>query len=215
VADWPPPPRNDLTDDEFHTVYGPSAALTPAEARDLFSGAPFPWWVIGGWSVELAGGTPREHEDLEVSVLRRDVAAVRSWLHPLHVWDNHGGQLFWLAPDVPEPPEDHEQWWVRQDASSPWILDVLMTPSEGDDWLYKKDRRVRRPLCEVVRWTQDGVPYQRPEIGLLFKARIMREKDRADFAGVVGALTTEDRDWLRAALVLTHPGHEWISALAG
>ncbi|MDQ1614913.1 MAG: hypothetical protein QOJ60_852 [Actinomycetota bacterium] len=213
MAEADPAPPRELTDEEFHSIYGPSDPLSPAGARDLFDGAPFPWWVVGGWAVELGGGAPREHEDIEVSVARRDLAAVRRWLHPLHVWDIHGGDLRYLAPDDPEPPEEHEQRWVRRDGFSPWILDLLVTPVQGDDWVYKRDHRLRRSLSEVIRRTPDGVPYQRPEIALLFKARLMRDKDRADFAGLVPVLDDDSRKWLRAALELTHAGHEWVDQL--
>ena len=37
------------------------------------------------------------------------------------------------------------------------------------------------PLAEAT-WARDGVRYLQPEIVLLFKARHLRDKDRADFA---------------------------------
>ena len=213
MADQPAPPE--LSEAQFQRIYGRTDPMSPAQARDLFAGAPFPWWVIGGWSVELGGGVPRDHADIEVSVARRDLAAVRRWLHPRHVWDIHGGALRHLAPEDPEPPEDHEQRWVRRDGFSPWVLDLLITPVEGDTWIYKRDHRIRRPLADVIRKSADGIPHQRPEIALLFKARLMRDKDRADFDGLVPRLDPADRGWLGEALELTHPGHEWIGRLAG
>ena len=213
MADQPPATPAELSEAEFQRVYGPADPMSPAEARDLFDGAPFPWWVVGGWSVELGGGVPRPHSDLEVSVARRDLAEVRRWLHPRHVWDVHGGTLRHLAPDDPEPPEDHEQRWVRRDGFSPWVLDLLVTPVEGDDWLYKRDHRVRRPLAEVVRRTADGIPYQRPEMALLFKTTQLREKDLADLEGVLPRLDASSVAWLRGAIDTAHPGHPWLARL--
>ena len=213
MADQPAPAK--LSEAEFQRIYGRTDPMSPAQARDLFAGAPFRWWVVGGWSVELGGGVPRVHADIEVSVARRDLAAVRRWLHPRHVWDVHGGALRYLAPDDPEPPEDHEQRWVRRDGFSPWVLDLLITPVEGDTWVYKRDHRIRRPLAEVIRHSADGIPHQRPELALLFKARLMRDKDRADFDGLVPRLDPADRGWLRESLETAHPGHEWIGRLAG
>jgi hypothetical protein len=212
VADQPGPPE--LSEAEFQRIYGPADPLTPAQAQELFAGAPFLWWVVGGWSVELAGGVPRAHADLEVSVARRDLAALRRWLHPRHVWDVHGGALQHLAPEDTEPPEDHEQRWVRRDGFSPWILDLLVTPVDGDTWVYKRDHRIRRPLVEVVQHDARGIPHQRPEIALLFKAKLMRDKDRADSDGLVPRLAAVDRRWLRDALGTAHPGHDWIGRLA-
>jgi hypothetical protein len=65
----------------------------------------------------------------------------------------------------------------------------------------------------VVR-RADGVPFQRPEITLLFKARRRWDKDEADFAAVVPALPSADRTWLREAIALTEPpGHPWLEKL--
>ena len=62
------------------------------------------------------------------------------------------------------------------------------------------------------RHTADGIPYQRPEIALLFKAKHTREKDQADFDAVLPLLDPDARAWLADALELVHPGHPWIEA---
>jgi hypothetical protein len=110
-------------------------------------------------------------------------------------------------------PEDHEQAWVRRDAFSPWVMDLLLTPSDGEDWLFKKNHRVRRPLAEVVRTGRDGVPRQAPEIALLYKAWHLREKDRADFEAVLPGLAEDSRRWLQGALLVAMPGHPWTARL--
>jgi hypothetical protein len=201
---------DDLSDDEFQRRYGPLAPLTLAEVASLFAGAPFLWWVVGGWSTELDASAPRrDHEDVDVAFLRRDLPLVQRWLGAYHLWDVHLGTLRLLAPDG-EMAEEHEQLWLRRDAYSPWLLDLLLTPADGDGWIYKRDHRIRRPLTEVVRTRWDGLPVQPPEIALLFKARQRRAKDEADLAAVLPALGDPARTWLREALVLTEPGHPWL-----
>ena len=49
----PPPAPPELGFEDFQRIYGPIQALSPTEAASLFDGAPFRWWVAGGWSVEL------------------------------------------------------------------------------------------------------------------------------------------------------------------
>lgn len=212
-AGVPAPAPPELEFDEFQRIYGPIRALTPTEAAALFAGAPFRWWVAGGWSVELGAEPRRFHEDLEVAVPRRDVPALRAWLHAYHLWDTYEAGLRFLGPDVDVPP-DHEQLWLRRDAYSPWLLDLMLTPVTGDTWFYKRDERMSRPLDAVVRIGADGIPYQRPEITLLFKARRRWDKDESDFAAVVPGLEPADRAWLREAIALTeHPRHPWIERL--
>lgn len=135
VGPEPAPPE--LGFQEFQRIYGPIRALSPAEAALLFHGAPFRWWVAGGWQVELGPVPRRFHEDLEVAVPRHDVPSLRDWLRDYHLWDTHAGALRFLAPDV-VVPIDHEQLWVGRDASSPWLLDLILTPVEGEAWFYKR-----------------------------------------------------------------------------
>ena len=62
--------------------------------------------------------------------------------------------------------------------------------------------------------SEDGIPYGRPEIVLLFKARHSdRPKDEADFAAVLPRLGPARRRWLADALELVHPGHPWLERL--
>jgi len=209
----PAPAPPEIGFQEFQRIYGPIRALTPTEAAALFDGAPFRWWVAGGWSVELGDIPRRFHEDLEVAVSRADLVALRDWLRDYHLWDTPQGGIHHLAPGV-DLPADHEQIWVRRDAYSPWVLDLMLTPVEGDTWLYKRDARVSRHLDEVVRFGSDGVPFQRPEITLLFKARRRWEKDEADFAAIIPGLAPADRAWLRDAITMTEPPrHPWLRKL--
>ena len=103
---------------------------------------------------------------------------------------------------------------MRHDASAPWLMDLMLTPVEGDTWFYKRDRRVTLPFAEAIRRGPDGIPRQRPEIGLLFKARRRVERDEEDFAAVVPELADADRAWLRDAIALTEPAdNPWLARL--
>jgi len=53
----------------------------------LLAGMAFPWWVAGGWAIDLfVGHQTRLHDDLDVLVLRRDQLAVHQ---ALRGWDLH------------------------------------------------------------------------------------------------------------------------------
>ncbi|MDQ3855115.1 MAG: amino acid transporter, partial [Chloroflexota bacterium] len=108
---------------------------------------------------------------------------------------------------------EREQLWVRRNARSPWIVDLLLTPSEGDDWCFKRDHSIRLPLTEIGTFGPDGVPYLRPEIILLHKARLHRPKDQADFKAILPRLGSSGREWLLGALARTHPDHSWLPLL--
>ena len=47
----------------------------------LLEGFPGRWWLAGGWAIGAwLGGPTREHEDLEISILRRDQTLLRRHL---------------------------------------------------------------------------------------------------------------------------------------
>jgi hypothetical protein len=74
---------------------------------------------------------------------------------------------------------------------------------------------VSRPYGEAITPGADGIPRQRPEIGLLFKARRRATRDEQDFAAVVPTLPAQDREWLRDAIALTEPPENpWLERLA-
>jgi hypothetical protein len=70
------------------------------------------------------------------------------------------------------------------------------------------------PYAEVIEWTEEGIPYGRPEIILLFKAKHAdRPKDEADFTAVLPELDAARRSWLVDALRRLHPGHPWLDRI--
>jgi hypothetical protein len=85
--------------------------------------------------------------------------------------------------------------------------------SDGDDWVSRRDPRIRVPLAEVTLHTPDGVPFVRPEVELVFKAKGTRPKDEADFAAALPDLDVDQRAWLRQSLETVHPGHHWLEQL--
>ena len=198
--------------EEFQALYGPWAGLSPDGVRELLDGGGFRWWVAGGWAIEAATGVARPHEDTDVVVLFDDLAAIREHLRDFHLWEAHEGALRPLRP-AEELREEREQLWVRREAMQPWLVDLLLTPSEDGRWLFKRDHRISLPLDEVGA-TTDGISYLLPEIVLLHKARAAREKDEADFDSLLPLLDDRARAWLDGALALAHPEHPWRARLA-
>src|SRR5262249_37094382 len=98
--------------------------------------------------------------------------------------------------------------WAFDPAAGRWRFDVFREPHDGDVWVCRRDQeRIRRPYEEIIRRTEDGIPYLAIEITLLFKAKHAREKDEADFTGVLPLLSRAERGWLAAAPGLVHPAH--------
>ena len=107
----------------------------------------------------------------------------------------------------------HHQTWVRDRETGSWRLDLFREPWESDTWVFRRDPRVRLPLERAIATTPEAIPYLRPEIVLLFKAKAPSAKDEADRAAALPQVDQPARVWLREALQLVHPSHEWLAAL--
>ena len=203
---------------EFQALYG---EWTPRDEKDvvtLMEGFPGDWWVAGGRALEAFTGVEREHDDIDVAILRCDLPAFRRHVAGRwHVWAAFSGALKPVLPSDPdELPEGCGQVWLRRDARSPWDFDVLLNPSGAPgQWVNRRDPSMALPMDQATWLDAEGVRWLNPEIVLLFKAKHLRVKDRADFASALPRLDDARRGWLRDALRRAHPGHEWLAALGG
>jgi hypothetical protein len=186
-------------------------AWHPAEAARRLAGVRAPWCVAAGWAIELFLGTERrEHEDLEIAVPRDRFDEVAEALN--------GFELF-VAGDHrvtpwPQRAGEHHQTWVREPETRLWRLDVFREPADGDTWICRRDERIRLPYSELIERTPDGIPYMRPEIVLLFKAKHAHlAKNRLDFADALPRLDPKRRAWLTDALARLHPRHPWLASV--
>lgn len=210
----------DFTPDEraeeraFFDLYGAWDALDLDGARAFFDGFDRPWWVVGGWAIEAFTGAPREHEDIDISMLACDVPALREFVGDWwHLWTNVNGQLRPLTDSQPDLPEPDCQLWVRRNARSPWVMDMPLTPDVDGLWRNKRMQEHVALLDEVTWLTDQGVRVASPEIVLLFKAAGDRRKDRRDLALTWPLLDEHQREWLLDAVRRLYPEHPWLARL--
>ncbi|NUW37843.1 amino acid transporter [Nonomuraea sp. SMC257] len=199
----------------IETPYGPWEPAPLHEVVTLLRGSAAPWWVAGGYAVELAVGRAyREHGDVDIALLRRDQLAVRRLLDG---WDVRVAGMDASFPPWPVdevlPVEAHDIW-VREHPDGPWRFQLMLDEADGDEWVFRRDPRVRRPLAGLTV-EEDGFHRLTPEVQLLYKARGLRPKDEADFEAVLPVLTAAQRRWLDEALGIEHPAHPWRERLRG
>jgi hypothetical protein len=186
---------------------------SPSEVAAVLRGADAPWWIAGGWALDLfLGARQRPHEDIDVLVLRRDAPTFKAHLRD---WDTYlagGGKLWPWTADV---PGDVTDVWVRERDSRPWRFQLMLNPADADHWVFKRDTSIRLSLTKIGERVHD-LSILRPEIQLLHKATGsigIRPKDEADFRVVLPALDDARRSWLSTALARISPAHPWLGAL--
>lgn len=161
-----------------------------------------------------AGHQSRPHEDLEIAIpdARFDeVAAALAGCTPFVPDD---GVLHPWADDLGSRRRSHQTWFAE---SGRWRVDVMREPSataaDGTPlWVCRRDETLRLPYGSVIRFDGAGVPYLRPELVLLFKAKAMRPKDDDDLIRALPRLAEADRAELARLLVRVHGReHPWLA----
>jgi hypothetical protein len=192
-------------------------AWHPTEAQRILSDLPVPWYVAGGWAIDLGlGRQTRRHEDLEIAIARTDFARYREFVNTLgrfDLYDAGDGRLTRLDGG-PSNPDNHQIWLLDRDAQV-WRMDTFLEARDQRTWRTHRDPRIEIPMTEAVRRTADGIPYLAPALVLYMKAKAARPKDDADLRTVLPTLDTDERDLLARTIALVHPGHRWLDTIRG
>lgn len=185
------------------------------EIADIFSVFNIPWWIAGGCALGLfLGKQTREHLDIDVLILRKDQFYLQEKLQNWILFKTQSPGLdFWKKDEFLESPVN--SIWVKDKTDSPFQFEIMLMDTERDEWIYRRNKRIRGKIIDLGLFTDDGIPYLKPEIQLLYKGgRDFREKDMQDFLKVKSYLDHEQKNWLINALKLQFPeGHCWIGAV--
>lgn len=173
------------------TISNPGFAAVSAVCS-LLSSLTVPYWIIGGWAIDLAvGHVTRDHADVDVMVLERDKHALCSDLTEVDVEPARApgpGRLVLHSDTLPLPTE------------------VFLSRTDGMSLIYRRGAySVTRALTDVTRH-RDGIPYLAPEVVLLFKARSKAARDQHDVETALPLLDAGQRSWLHDTLKLLPQG---------
>lgn len=203
-------------DAEFERLYGPWDALDPADLPGFLAGFDGDWWVVGGWAIEAFTGQPREHEDVDLVIWRRDLPAFVDLVKDrYHVWSAGAGMLRPVDHRFPEPHPESGQVWLREHAQAPWVLDCLFNDDADGLWVSRRDTAWTAPLEDVTWVADDGIRYMNPEVVLYHKAMHYRPKDVRDRDVAWPLLGDDQRAWLADAVRRFYgDDHEWTRWMA-
>jgi len=186
--------------------FGPVLAV-----RSLLSALTVPYWIAGGWAIDLAvGRVTRDHADVDIMLLERDEHALRTDLTEVDVqligrdgqpgpWPAGRRLLAGPGPGRPRPPIGADRL-VLHSTNLPLPAEVLLASAVGASWVHCRGPRcISRPLAGITR-NRDGIPFLAPEVVLLFKSRSTSDKDQRDVETALRVLSAEQRSWLQDTL---------------
>jgi uncharacterized protein (DUF952 family) len=207
----------------FPTFEATTVEEVGERAGSTMAGFPAPWWIAGGWALDLfLGRRTRPHADLEISILAPDQHALfehlRGWdlriatpAHTLETWKGDAIELpyhqVWArrGPGRPSSPDAF--------AADPTMLGFLLEQEREERWAFRRLATITRRLDEFGVVSSTGIPIVRPEVALLYKAKSPRYKDERDFDAVLPLLGDPERTWLASALDAANPDHPWRARL--
>ncbi len=189
--------------------------LLPEEIYELFKPLTIPWWIAGGWAIDLfLGKKTREHLDIDVQIIRKDQLIIQEFLDS---WDlyktNQPGLKPWKRDEFLQLGVN--SIWCRKIPETSWKMQILFLDSEGDEWFYRRKPSIRGFISEIGMKTSSGIPYLAPEIQLLFKAqREPAQKDKQDFHSVLLFLEENKLLWLKESILVQFgKNHSWIEEI--
>ena len=216
------------------TTAADNVGFEPVRAvGSLLADLTVPWWVTGGWAIDLAVGHPtRVHTDVNVMVLERDEHALRGLAgvdiqliaggQPPGPWPAGRRLTSGLAPGPKLGPKEQGRGLDRpigpdrltvRGANLPLPAEVILASAVGAFWVYKQGARIfTRPLADITRHWQ-SIPFLAPEAVLLIKARPGTDRprtdnDQRDFEAALPMLDGGQRSWLKDAI----EGQPWLKA---
>jgi len=170
------------------------------------------WGFGGGWAIDgTIGKVTRDHHDVDIYVLREDLPEWRE-VWPEALWYKMVGDREVELGEDEIPEASVTTLHVRDGAA---FYEILLMNTQGEDWVYDGDARVKMPVEEAFVAGVERLPFLNPAIALLIKSQQLREKDVKDFKAVLPFLSEFERKWLSLALQTVYGEHIWMDHLQG
>ncbi len=187
--------------------------LSPLDVQGIFKDADFPWWIAGGYAIEdFVGHSYREHDDIDILVLRSDLQKIREKMKAWQMCpsDPPGTLREWKDNEV--LPDSVRDIWGRKSSESDWAFQIMVNDCKNNQFIYKRDSSIQFDIESFTRKSANGISYLAPELQLLYKGKSIREKDNTDFQACFPLLDSTKQDWLKGMLAKCYSSnHPWLN----
>lgn len=201
---------NHLTIFTFEKEYSVQTFNEPLRVQELLQNYDSPWFIAGGWAIDLfLGHETRKHRDIEIALFRQDQESIRTYLRNWNLQKVVKGEFHHWKGEYLELPI-HE---IHGTSETGARIEILLNESNEFEWVFRREPSISRQLKDIKWVSKLGIPYLNPEIVLLYKAKNPKPKDEEDFMRAKNLLNEESRIWLKKGLEAHVPGHHWIGEL--
>jgi len=158
----------------------------------------FPWFVAGGWAIDLfLDKETRMHDDIEIGIYREHQMKLQKYFEKRKKYYINNKSLIGKHIKVEWNKEYlrlpiHELYIEYNDLE----IEVLLNERDEENWIYRRNEKIKHNEQSVILNTKDGIPYLCPEIVLLYKTKEMREKDIEDIKNASTKMNDSQVKWL-------------------
>lgn len=176
----------------------------PDELQSWLRDIDIPWALAGGWALDLwAGAQSREHSDIEIAIVRRDLPRVLVRLSAFEIAIAQNKQLTAFQPGAVLPSGPFS-CWLRRHGNSLWDFEIVAETELEGEWAYRRMPSVRRHWSDIFV-PGPGMCLVSPAVQLLYKCGTPRPKDMQDLQNFVHRLPAPELGWLLSAVAIAHP----------
>ncbi|MDX8361528.1 nucleotidyltransferase domain-containing protein [Cytobacillus sp. IB215316] len=171
-----------------------------------------PWFIAGGWAIDLfIGKQTRPHDDLEIAIFRKDQLHLKDYFQDWEFNKVSNGTLYRWEKELLQLPihEIHAEHKYNDQQQ----LEILLNEADNDKWLFRRDALITHPVESIWSYSASRIPFLNPQIVLLYKVKNTREKDHQDFFAALPNLNENQKEWLRHAIQIHSPEHTWLEFL--
>ncbi|GGA29463.1 nucleotidyltransferase domain-containing protein [Paenibacillus physcomitrellae] len=184
-----------------------------ADLKQQMNGFDKPWFVAGGWTIDLfVGEVTRSHKDVDLCLFREDAEYALEYFHE---WDIYvaipGEQRLEKVRGIQDIESPRYGLHMYKDKQ---FLEILLTNRTDDQILFRKNTRIQMSLDEFSKKSGE-LPYVNPAWQLLFKSLNPREEDEHDFLIYLHRSAAERpaKLWLQENMKAMNGSPSWIEEL--
>ncbi len=171
-----------------------------------------PWFIAGGWTIDLAvGEATRSHKDMDICIFREDLEYAlyffKDWDINVAIPGEHRLDPVRHLGDVELPR------YCLHLFKGPEFLEILLTERNQEQVIFRKTRNITMLLDDFAMGSSPR-PYVNPAWQLLFKSLGTRPEDEHDFRVYLERIDDRrSKAWLLKHLIQAGGNKLWVEAL--
>lgn len=166
--------------------------------------------IAGGWAIDLfIGKETRIHSDIEIAIPRNEQLLLKKYLREYELkYVNNGVFFDWRNQFLELPIHEIHGTYKKQK------IEILLNEIDNNNWIYRRINGVELTVDKLLKYSKDNIPYLCPEVVLLYKAKINKEKDKLDLKNTILKLDLASKNWLINAIQKEDKNHKWLSLIS-